>query len=836
MFGLDNFALDRLSFWLGFVAGTLFWILIYRLLKGLPTLRSMIRQQIAANRERRLAGVGAVLRQEVLRRAQRNHLAARMFSLDEVLIIPSLLAPPPTIDPEDPPNIERFSTQVVTYLPECPEFSSYYGAVRLSLEQVVSGNRRTVIVGRAGGGKSTALAYLASIISRGESHNNNLAALFPVYLHILDLEWDTQADKKAIDILTRGISRYAPVTALPQLSKFLQNAYATNYAILLLDGIDELPENQLTSVRAFLDDLTHSHPEMRMVITGSIEYVDGLTALGFEPLAIAGWTPGQVSDFIHRWGKLWNNLIAINSSQQNQIEILDDLLVSGWMTHDPVYLSPMEWTLKTWGAYAGDISGLDASQFIRAYIKRNTKNLIPDSALALIANEFIDHKTAILDYQLLGKRISNVKLTVPLEEIPELSRDEVGVRPPSKDTKQTKTLTSGNQILELLIDGDILTERINDQLSFTSPVLCGYLAALSLPENLGSPGNILSSAESERYRYTLAFHPSAWLGEYLLNDHLLTLQNLFTSCLWMRDISPNNPNRSQIMRQVVQSIQNENIPYGARLRLLAASSTSNDPSLVVLYRQLLSSQTPSLRALAALGCGINQDSRSVKNLSELLYDEYPQVRYAACFALAAIPQTDAKNALLEILHYGDETLRLVAAETLSEKPGYGHEKLKELTESEDLLVRRSAVYGLALISEDWVVEMLEKIAVEDGQWVVRNTAGQALENKQRPNPFIPNQLPLPSESPWLISFASKLGIGVSQEDSPVLLLLQALKSGKDEEKLAAIQMLRNYPEDPVIAELYKHAFDNQPEIRDAAMYALWYFRISGAKPPDLKVG
>lgn len=836
MFGLDNFALDRLSFWLGFITGTLFWILVYRLLKGFPTLRSMIRQQIAANRERRLAGVGAVLRQEVLRRAQRNHLTARMFSLDEVLITPYLLAPPPIIDPENPPHIERFSTQVVTYLPECPEFASYYGAVRLSMEQVISENRRTLIVGRAGSGKSTALAYLASIISRGEPQNNLLAALFPVYLHILDLEWSTQADKKSIDILAKGVSRYAPVTALPQLTKYLQNAFATNQAILLLDGIDELPDNQLTSVRAFLEDLTHSHPEMRMVITGSIDYIDGLTALGFEPLAIAGWTPDQVSDFVHRWGNLWNHLIAINASQQSQVEILDDLLVTGWMTHEPVYLTPMEWTLKTWGAYAGDTSGMDAAQCIRAFIKRNTNNLIPDSALVSIAKQFIDNKTAIVDYQLLEKCISNVKLTAPPDEIPELSRDEIESSAVSKDNKKTKTITSGQRILELLINGDILSERINDQLSFTSPVLCGYLAALSAPDNPSPPGYILSSAESERYRYTLAFHSSDWLGEYFLNDHLLTLQNLLNCCLWMRDIPTNHPNRSQIMRRVVQSIQNENIPFGTRLRLLAASSTSNDPSLVVLYRQLLASQTPSQRALAALGCGINQDSRSVKNLSELLYDEYPQVRYAACFALAAIPQTDAQNAIIEILHYGDETLRLVAAETLSEKPGYGHEKLKELTESEDLLVRRSAVYGLALISEDWVIELLEKIAVEDGQWVVRNTAGQALENKQRPNPFIPRQLPPPSASPWLLSFASKLGIGVSQEESPVLLMLEALKNGKDEEKLAAIQLLRNYPEEPVFAEFYHLAFNNQPDIRDAAMHALWYFKISGVKLPNIKFG
>jgi len=182
---------------------------------------------------------------------------------------------------------------------------------------------------------------------------------------------------------------------------------------------------------------------------------------------------------------------------------------------------------------------------------------------------------------------------------------------------------------------------------------------------------------------------------------------------------------------------------------------------------------------------------------------------------------------VDCIHFAEESLRLAAAETLAMDTRKGHARLKELIESEDLLVRRSAVFGLSMIHEEWVVDLLEKIAVEDGQWVVRNAAGQALENRQKANPYLPQHQKEPSETSWLIAFAAKRGLGISKGDPAIPLLLEAVANGNEDEKIAALWFLRHHRQDTVISQVFPLLFSNQIELRDTADYALWFMSICG---------
>lgn len=106
--------------------------------------------------------------------------------------------------------------------------------------------------------------------------------------------------------------------------------------------------------------------------------------------------------------------------------------------------------------------------------------------------------------------------------------------------------------------------------------------------------------------------------------------------------------------------------------------------------------------------------------------------------------------------------------------------------------------GLVQIREDWARQHLEKMAVEDKQWIVRSSAAQALITFDQPNPFVPQPLPAPSECPWLITFASRLGMGILPNKPATDVLLSALKSGAPEEQLAVLEYLRNEADDGVI--------------------------------------
>jgi HEAT repeat protein len=144
-----------------------------------------------------------------------------------------------------------------------------------------------------------------------------------------------------------------------------------------------------------------------------------------------------------------------------------------------------------------------------------------------------------------------------------------------------------------------------------------------------------------------------------------------------------------------------------------------------------------------------------------------------------------------------------------------------------LLVRRAAVFGLAQINEKWSRDILEKLTIEDGQWVVRNAATQAVEAMDHPNPYIPVPLPPPSESPWLLAFAGKQGTSIGIDKTPLDLLMLALSSGLPDEKVSSLTYLRTIPRPDVVQVLSDFGQTTAGVMQDAAIYSLWFLSLSG---------
>ncbi len=279
------------------------------------------------------------------------------------------------------------------------------------------------------------------------------------------------------------------------------------------------------------------------------------------------------------------------------------------------------------------------------------------------------------------------------------------------------------------------------------------------------------------------------------------------------------------MRRLVELLHDEKVPLPARSRFLAILISLNDPLVATLLRQLLRSSSAYVRQLAALGCGALQDGKAVPELTGLMADDSEGVRNAACLALSAIGTPATQQAIVAALMNGQESLRQVAAETLAANPPEGHEYLKEAIKSNDLMTRWAAVYGLSLIKEPWAPPLLEKISVEDGQWVVRNAAIRALEKLQQPPEKAFALLPPPHNSPWLIAFASKLGIGLSVNQSATEPLLIALKEGDPEEKLAAMEYLKMMPQREIMLALCEIVALETGVLQESAYNACWHLAM-----------
>jgi HEAT repeat protein len=191
------------------------------------------------------------------------------------------------------------------------------------------------------------------------------------------------------------------------------------------------------------------------------------------------------------------------------------------------------------------------------------------------------------------------------------------------------------------------------------------------------------------------------------------------------------------------------------------------------------------------------------------------------------------DALASTLLHGDENLRRAAAEAMSLHPTEGHKMLREGAGlKEDLNVRRAVAFGLGRIHQPWADELLNQLQLEDDQWVVRNAALETLEERRRPNKHIPLRIPPPSESPWLIAFAGKQGLGISPDVPPTDLLLRALKSDDLEERLAALPYLRMMPTEGVFGALYQAMYAGEPEIREAVFQTISEMAARGVDVPD----
>lgn len=820
--------IDTFSFWFGFILATLSWLVLSMLRPAFSHLRATIQTRMAEKRTNNHSSdaIEERYRQAVLRQAQGHHLAAPICSLDEIIVLPGLLAPPPRLEPGVPILSEDFVDSAVPYLPAWPELAAIYHAPTLTLAQALSGNSDIVLTGQSGTGKTVALAYLASCLARMDPEPGLPQDTVPFLVHVADLDLPVKKEDPLISIIDLILGG-TPILDLGRIRDFVHSSFSEGRSLLLLDGTDEQTPNGLKNVVEFIKAVKRTYPRTRVVTTATSEYLDGLVTLNFIPFALASWTTRQRVLFLEKWGDLWTNHVAVKAWAQTN-EPLDPLLLNSWLNVENNNLTPLEITLKTWGVYAGDIRGPRPLDAIDSHLRRLSPGKIPRDALEMLALQVILSAEPIFDQRKAREWIKSF-------EPPEITNTPETIL--EMDTRHSgKVQTPSLGLISKMVESGLLTQHRNNRMRFTHPVLGGYLA-----------GNALVNYKTE----SLQDQPP-WIGKYLalhflaalgdttsLVDKLLSVhdrplsRNLLASARWLRDAPRSMAWRAQVMTRLVELLRQTGQPLGLRAQALCALVQSGDPGVALLFRQLLEEHDFDMLHLAALGSGVLQDVKAIELLSALLNTPSHNVRRAACLALVNIGTTAAMDYVASALLHGDENLRRTAAEALANHPGEGYAMLREGSGmKEDLLVRRFSAYGLGRIPELWAGELLYYLETEDDQWVVRNAAMEVNESHKRPDPHIPQRLPPPTESPWIIAFAGKHGLGVSPGQPPTDLLLLALKSGTEEERLASLSYLRMMPVEGVFGALYQAMYGGESALRESVFQVVSEMAARGVDVPD----
>jgi HEAT repeat protein len=824
---------DIFSFWIGILISTFIWWIIYFIHPLLIDIRSSL-QLAHVKKERKIQTFGILeqqFRDNIFIKAQSSHLAAPMFSLGEIVIAPKFISAPDQNQFDTRQDNEDHIFTSIPYAPGWPELAAIYKKPMLGVEDIIASGSDFVIIGYPGMGKSVALAQITSLLAKKEMTNISTSGVLPIYFHISEVSLQKDLGTPLAP-LYQIMSEYVSARERSDISEFMRNALDENQAILLIDGMDELKPADFDHASNYLKLIKEEYPYLPIITTASPDYMDGLISQNFSPISISTWSDEAKHDFCDIWGNLWSENITKGGLLESE-QCVDPTLINAWLLNDTQFLSPLELTLAIWGAYAGDLSGISLPDLLSAYIQRSLAVDYLGSTIETLSLKRILGETLIID----GKYIDDCSrhcgvnqniVTGGGDDLIKTATHTAAITPQDKPPhyKQSSYITSGG----------LIKIKGNDSYQISHPIFLSYLAGKNLSKN-----DISKLTKQQRWigrDLTLQMHAILDDSTTLVDDLLSKPDpplyiNLFTISRWLRGAPLTRTWIGNLVAALLSFIQEDTHPVGLRCQaIISLISLGSEPYIAEKFREFHKLQKSNLQQLSALGSGALKDSKSIKNLSQLTINPSTHVRNSACLALSIINLQESIDALSILLLNGDDTQRKIAAESLSINTSLGSSVLREAASMNDLFIRRAATCGIGMIKEAWASNLLAQIQLEDPEWLVKSAAQDAIESQKKSKPALGRKLSPSTETPWIITYAGKQGIGVVPNKAPLDLLLTILQSGLLEEKIASLPYLSIMPSPRVFQAIYNALYTGEPDLREAVFITLKEMAASGIALPD----
>ncbi|MFD7506990.1 NACHT domain-containing protein [Streptomyces sp. NPDC059850] len=170
----------------------------------------------------------------------------------------------------------------------------------LPADRALSGHERVLLRGVAGSGKTTLVQWLAVSAARQEPPRG-LEQLIGRVPFVLPLR--TIARQDALPSPARFLAAvHSPLDAA-QPSGWADRVLTAGRGLMLIDGIDEIPERDRERTRAWLADLLIAYPGNLWLVTSRPSAVadDWLAAQDFSEFALSPMSRDDMTAFIDRW-------------------------------------------------------------------------------------------------------------------------------------------------------------------------------------------------------------------------------------------------------------------------------------------------------------------------------------------------------------------------------------------------------------------------------------------------------------------------------------------------------------------------------------------------------
>lgn len=827
---IRNFRLDQLSFWIGFITGTIFLWVLGRLwpivIAGISTFRTWmgnVQRDITTGTETRF-------RSDTLRHVQSLHLANQICSLDEIIVPPKIYCFTEQKSHNDEELIDfETAEEIIPFIPDFPEIGTAFANRTFSLGSILRQGARIVLMAPSGAGKTTTLCHLATQLSRQEIELEELSEYLPIFIDVYDLELNIDEAGSVFDSIYAAVSKYASTVTQTRLPNILKDCLTQGRAVLLIDGADELPPDSLEPLVNWVNRLIIEYPKNLFTISASINNAKAFFPYEFQPVGLLYWRDTEKQSFIKNWKLVWAELQLAQTS--NPFSSTNPLILESWMQQSAYDETPFAFTLRAWSYFAGDGLGPDEISSLEAYVRRSLQgNTGSRSVLSSIAKQLIWEQKPDLNRRDLAKLIPEFSSSSNIGPVD--SSEEI--RPPIEDQS---FISPSTKMINEMIQAGILTESLSSKLRFSHINLMTYFASEHFLDD-AALSNLFTSWEWEGRQNTIAFIA----GQIEIADFILPIlntsdeplsRNLLTVGSWLRFANQSYSWTQPTLRALVEKIQDIHTPLSLRVRICAILANNPTKGTDILFRRYLEHMEPSIRYLGCLGVGLIRDIKSIKHLGDLIDDPDPQVRKAACLALGAVGERQSMDIISLYLLQGDEALQKCAAEMLATDQDLGYETLKEGSQFDDILVRRAIVSGLKKVNKKWSLDLLATMQLEDSQWVVRNAAEHALQEPHYYMNIFPKPFSELQNSPWLIEFASEQGRGIASNQAAQEVLLDAAKNGNKLQKKLGFYRLMFIKEIPIggYPILYEAIYGTDEELRELAYLVLWLSSDSQTKYP-----
>ncbi|WP_414506336.1 NACHT domain-containing protein [Streptomyces sp. NEAU-L66] len=173
----------------------------------------------------------------------------------------------------------------------------------LPADHILAGRDRVLLRGVAGSGKTTLVQWLAVSTAR-KALDERLLYLYGLVPFVLPLRTLTRGGAKlpTPDGFLAAVD--CPIANL-QPTGWIDRVLRSKRGLILIDGIDEIPESERQEARRWLQELVSAYPNNRWLVTSRPSAVrqDWLVGDDFAELDLAPMSRENVVEFIKRWHK-----------------------------------------------------------------------------------------------------------------------------------------------------------------------------------------------------------------------------------------------------------------------------------------------------------------------------------------------------------------------------------------------------------------------------------------------------------------------------------------------------------------------------------------------------